>query len=234
MNDARTPVPSGAGGAVDAFLKKLAAMPQTRTQAAGRLIFALDATMSRQPTWDQACAIQADMFRETATLGGLSIQLVHFGGFGEFAATPWIGRSEELIRHMSGVSCRGGKTQIERVLRHALVEAKRGRVAALVYVGDACEEEADALARAAGELGLVGVPAFLFHEGGEPRAAAIFRDVARLSRGAYCPFDAGSARQLKELLSAVAVYAAGGRKALEDFGRRNGGGAARLLIGQVR
>ena len=42
----------------------------------GRLIFALDATASREPTWDRACRIQGEMFEATAALGGLDIQLV--------------------------------------------------------------------------------------------------------------------------------------------------------------
>jgi len=77
------------------------------------------------------------------------------------------------------------------------------------------------------------VPAFVFHEGGEPHAASAFRQIARLTNGAYCPFDAASARQLKELLSAVAVYAAGGRRALEDYSKRTGGSVP-LLVSQVK
>ena len=69
------------------------------------------------------------------------------------------------------------------------------------------EEDVDRLAKLAGELGLIGVPVFLFQEGREPKAERAFREIARLSRGAYCPFDAGSAKQLRELLTAVAVYA---------------------------
>lgn len=90
------------------------------------------------------------------------------------------------------------------------------------------EENPKELYGFAGQLGVLGVPVFIFHEGGELLAANTFREIAHLSRGAYCPFDAGSAQQLKELLSAVAVYAAGGRKALEDFGQRKGGMALRL------
>ena len=55
----------------------------------------------------------------------------------------------------------------------------------------------------AGELGMLGVPAFFFHEGGDPTAQSCFRQMAKLTRGAYCHFDASSAAQLKELLSAV-------------------------------
>ena len=77
-------------------------------------------------------------------------------------------------------------------------------------------------------VGLLGVPVFVFHEGGEAVAARALQQIARLSNGAYCRFDRNSAQQLRDLLSAVAVYAAGGRRALEDYGRRTGGRALML------
>jgi hypothetical protein len=210
-------------GGVDAFLKKLAGMSTVRPVGArGRMIFALDATASRQPTWDQACEIQAEMFTEAGSLGGLDIQLVYYRGFGEFEASPWLGASAELTRRMTGVLCLGGRTQIGRVLRHAIAETKRQRVNALVFVGDCMEESIDELCDMAGQLGVLGLPMFLFHEGRDRIAADAFQQMARLSGGACCPFDAGSAKQLRELLRAVAAYAAGGRQALENFSRHAG------------
>jgi hypothetical protein len=224
--------PEHAGG-VDAFLKKLAAMPVVRPAGPrGRLIFALDATASRQPTWDQACELQAEMFVEAAALGGLDIQLVYYRGFGEFEASDWLGQSAELTRKMTGVRCLGGRTQIGRVLRHAVAETKRQRVNALVFVGDAMEEAIDRLCDLAGQLGVLGLPVFLFHEGRDPAAEAAFQQIARLSGGACCPFDASSAKQLRELLRAVAIYAAGGFKALENFSR-TAGGPVLLLTNQL-
>ena len=123
--------------------------------------------------------------------------------------------------------------EIERVLRHALGEQKRHKLDALVFVGDCMEEDADKLCALAGELGLLGVPVFVFHEGPDAVAGRIFQQIARLSGGAYCRFDSGSAEQLKALLSAVAVYAAGGRHALEDFGKSRGG-VVKQLTHQVR
>ncbi len=84
------------------------------------------------------------------------------------------------------------------------------------------EEDVDGLCQLAGELGMLRVPAFVFQEGQEPVARQAFEQIARLSCGAYCSFDASSAQQLRELLSAVAVYAAGGRRALKDYSRRAG------------
>lgn len=208
---------------IAAFLNQVAAAPKPAGAARGRLIFALDATASRQPTWDRACHIQGEMFQETAALGGLALQLVWYRGLGEFEALPWLTNATELTGHMNRVGCAGGLTQIRRVLAHALEETRRQRIGALVFVGDCMEEEPGELYELAGQLGITGVPVFLFQEGGEPVASRVFRRIAELSHGAYSAFDTGSAQQLRELLRAVAVYAAGGRPALEDFGRRQGG-----------
>ncbi len=206
--------------AIDAFVEKVRSTPVIKSgQERGRLMFAMDATGSREPSWDRACQLQGEMFTETATLGGLDIQLCYYRGFGEFEASPWLSSGDALLRRMTSVSCRGGHTQIEKVLRQAIEQTKQKKVQALVFVGDCMEEDADRLCHLAGELGMLGVPAFLFHEGDEPAAQRAFKEIARLTRGAYCAFDAASAGQLRDLLSAVAVYAAGGQKALQDFGK---------------
>ena len=221
-------------GEVDAFIERLAATPAPRPAASrGRLIFAMDATASREPTWDRACQIQGEMFEATAALGGLEIQLAFYRGFGQFRHSKWVTDSMSLVNHMTGVRCLGGLTQIRKVLRHAIKETGRQKVDAVVFVGDFVEEDVDELCHHAGELGILGVPVFVFHEGGAPHAASAFRQIARLTNGAYCAFDAASARQLKELLSAVAVYAAGGRRALEDYSKRTGGSVP-LLVRQVK
>lgn len=195
----------------------------------GRLVFALDATMSRQPTWDLATRIQAEMFEEVSAVGGLSVQLVYFRGFREFSASPWVADAAGLGAAMTGVDCRGGKTQLGRVLAHVREEAARETIAALVYVGDCFEEQPDPVLDLAGELGMRGVRAFLFQEGRDARAARVFRGIAQMTHGAYAPFDAGSAAQLRALLRAVAAYAAGGMAALSDHASRAGGAAMRLL-----
>jgi hypothetical protein len=218
---------------VDAFLKKVAAAPAPAGQGRGRLVFAMDATASRRPTWDTACHIQAEMFKETKALGGLEVQLVYYRGFGEFEASPWVSDADKLLRRMTGVGCMAGHTQIARVLRHAAAETRKAKVGALVFVGDCLEEDVDELGHLAGELGLLGVPCFMFHEGGDPIARSAFEQIARLSGGAFCRFDSSSAQQLRDLLAAVAVYAAGGRKALGDYSQRKGG-VVRQLTHQVR
>lgn len=214
---------------VDAFLRDLQrAPPPPPSTGRGRLIFALDATASREPSWDRACRIQGEMFEATAALGGLDVKLVYYRGFNECKASRWMTNAADLHRVMRSVSCVGGETQIERVLAHALSETKKQRVGALVFVGDAMEENIDRLCQLAGELGLNGVPIFLFHEGDNPTAGRAFQQMTRLSRGAYLRFDLASADRLKDLLGAVAVYAAGGYRALTAYGDRKGGEVLRL------
>jgi len=214
---------------VDAFLRKVAATPAPAiTGESGRLIFAMDATASRKPAWDHACHLQAQMFEVTSSLGGLAIQLCYYRGYQEFKATRWLVDAAELQRLMSAVHCLGGHTQIEKVLSHALSENKTKRVNALIFVGDCMEEDVDRLCQIAGKLGIHGVPAFMFHEGDEANAKFAFQQIAKLTNGAYCPFDAGSAQQLRDLLTAVAVYAAGGRRALENFSTSHGETVKRL------
>lgn len=209
---------------VTAFLEKVALTAAVHSpDGRGRLIFAMDATSSREPTWDRACHIQGQMFEETEALGGLEVQLLFYRGFGECKTSPWVDSSTGLVRSMTSVRCLGGQTQIVKVLRHAAKETKKKKVNALIFVGDCVEEDIDRLCHLAGELGVLGVPMFIFHEGDDPIARKAFEQMARLTGGACCRFDTSSAHQLRELLSAVAVYAAGGRRALEDYGRRAGG-----------
>ena len=229
-NSEQTPAPVSSRSEIETFLDRVRALgPSSAQGARGRLLFALDATMSRQPTWDTACTLQADMFREAAGIGGLDIQLVYFRGLNECRASGWVSDRKQLADLMSRIDCRGGQTQIGKVLNHARHEHARGKVQALVFVGDAMEEAIDSLCQAAGELGILGVPVFMFQEGDDPIAENAYREIARLSRGAYCRFDTGSAHQLGELLRAVAAYAAGGVRALKELSSRRSAGAQQLL-----
>jgi hypothetical protein len=224
------PAPASSRPEIDAFIERVRSLdPAAAGGARGRLIFALDATMSRQPTWDTACTLQAEMFREAGSAGGLDIQLVYFRGLSECRASGWVTGSGKLADLMARIDCRGGHTQIGKVLSHARQENARQKVQALVFVGDAMEEKIDDLCAAAGELGLLGVPVFMFQEGHDAVAENAYREVARLSRGAYCRFDTGAAHELGELLRAVAAYAAGGKKALAELSARRAGGASALL-----
>ena len=222
---------SATNAEIDAFIQKVALNPASAPAGErGRLIFALDATASREPTWDRACQIQGHMFQEASSVGGLDIQMAYYRGFGEFKASDWLTDSGQLVRQMTKVFCLGGQTQIAKILKHAIAEGNARKVNAVVFVGDCMEESVDELCQLAGELGILGVPTFIFQEGDEPIAGRAFKQIARLTGGAHCSFDASSADQLRDLLSAVAVFAAGGRKALESFSKR--AGREVLLIAQ--
>jgi hypothetical protein len=173
------------------------------------------------------------MFRAVKEVGGLDVQLVYFRGYGETRASKWVSDPEALAHLMTRVSCQGGYTQIRKVLTHARREAEQNKVNAVVYVGDCMEEDIDELSQRAGALGLLGVPMFLFQEGREPKAELAFKEIARLTRGAYCRFDAGSSLQLRDLLSAVAIYATGGHKALRDYSTATNSSAAVRLLEQL-
>jgi hypothetical protein len=211
---------------IDAFLSKMHGLTTKTTAIGGRLIFSLDATASRQPSWNTACELQAEMFREVAAIGGLSVQLVYYRGLAECRASRWVSQPEHLSGLMERIACRMGHTQIGKVLAHARWESELLKVQALVFVGDAMEENPDDLVRDAAALGKAGVPAFMFQEGTNRQVEAVFRDIAQLTKGAYCRFDPGAARQLAELLKAVAVYTTGGLTALA---KRTNTGAMKLL-----
>ena len=208
----KLPTTTSSRSEIDQFLSK-ARLPVARTDA--RLIFALDATASREATWDRACSLHAEMFDVTSELGGLAVQLCYFRGHKEFCASRWVNEPRELLKEMSGVRCAGGLTQTHHLLDHALAENKRQAIGAVVFIGDAFEEDIDASCDLAGRLGLLKVPIFVFQEGSDQSATLAFRQFAQLSGGAHCHLDSTSAATLRDLLRAVATYVAGGQAALK-------------------
>ncbi len=212
----------------DAFVEQVGRLPARPAGTRGRLLFAMDATASREPTWDHACAIQGEMFVAADALGGLDVRLGFYRGFDEFKVSRWTSDGRELARLMGAVRCLAGRTQIGRLLRFAGEQRRESRIDALVFVGDCCEEDVDAVGHEAGQLGLLGLPVFVFQEGDDRTASRLFPQIARLTRGAHCKFDRNSPEELKRLLGAVAAYAAGGRDALLRYSRDKGGAAARL------
>jgi hypothetical protein len=223
---------------------RVAALLEKVRATRGRLIFALDATASREGTWDMAAQLQARMFEEAAKIGGLDVQLVYYRGTDEVRHSSWFSDAHELVSRMSTIRCMAGETKIRRVLQHIRAEHEREKVSAAIFIGDAMEEPPQELYDTAAGLG---VPVFLFQEGdglalyvdqrGEfvrehpPQTVEqIFRELARLTGGAYGKFNAGAAAQLGELLRAVAAFAVGGFTALADLRTES----ARKLLSQMK
>jgi hypothetical protein len=200
---------------LDNFLADMMATKKSDVAASGRLVFALDATMSREETWDMACQMQGDMFKTVASIGGLNVQLVYYRGLDECRASRWVADPEKLANLMTCIDCRSGHTQIGKVLTHAKRETGLLKVAAVVFVGDAFEEDADEVVPIARELGKLNTPVFMFQEGEDHSVERVFREITKASGGAYYRFDSGSADKLRELLKLVATFAVGGIAALE-------------------
>ncbi len=222
---------NSSGQEIAQFLRQVKQLP-AQNQNQGRLLFAIDATASRQHTWDTATHLQASLFQATDNIGGLLAQLCYYRGFSEFVATPWYNSAAKLKAAMQPVNCLGGHTQIERLLRHVLKQTKESSINAVVFIGDAVEENADTLCHLAGQLALYNTPLFLFHEGHDHQVKSVFQQMAQLSGGAYCPFDSNSAAALADLLGAVATYASGGANALIKLSTRNS--AAKHLAAQLK
>jgi hypothetical protein len=220
--------------AVDSFVNQIRRLPRRNTGLqSGRLLFAIDATASREAAWDLATSVQSEMFLSASGLGGLDVRLAFYRGFDEFKVSRWTSDGRELARLMSSVRCLAGRTQIARVLRYASEQRRESRIDAVIFVGDCCEEDVDQVGHEAGQLGLLGLPVFVFHEGNDRTASRLFPQIAKLTRGAYCKFDRNSPDELRRLLGAVAAYAAGGCEALVKYGRDKGGAAA-LLTHQLK
>jgi hypothetical protein len=222
---------------IAALLEKARAAPR------GRLLFSIDGTASREPMWDMATTLTAGMFTEAARLGGINVQLCHFGG-DEFHHSSWCPDAHEVVNLMRTIRCKSGATQIAKVLRHIWIENQRQKVDAAVFIGDACEERPGELYDVA--MGLA-VPMFMFQEGdslaiyldehGEivnehppMKVERVFREIAEITGGAYGKFDAGAAGRLGEMLRAVAAFASGGIKALTNQNTDS----ARLLLAQMK
>lgn len=181
----------------------------------GNLIVALDATASRQGTWDQATHLTSQMFKAVAATGALSMQVGYFRGDSTCAFSAWKDDPLTLMHTMQKIVCAGGLTQIRKVLEHAAKENAKQKVSAMIYIGDHVEEHGgDTRDMIAGLAHKLTMPVFVFQEGDEEFAGEVFKDIARITNGKYFKFAPESLPQLADVLATIAKFAVGGTKAL--------------------
>ena len=210
----QTPTKTTVSKDITNFLKQGKAI-STYRQKQSRLLFGIDATASRQPTWDAACRTQGELFTAAHQISNIAIQLCFYRGFSEFTVSDWLTSETDLKHQIEKVACQGGQTQILRLLKHAIFEHNKLAVSVLLFIGDACEENQDQLYNLAGQCGLLQLPIFIFQEGTDRKATDSFRALANLSGGVHTTFDASSASTLAALLGALSRYVVGGIQALE-------------------
>jgi hypothetical protein len=185
---------------------------------AGRLIFGLDLTGSREASLRHARTATAAMFDTIKTIGAVAVKLVYYRGT-ECKSSAWHDDAAVVSRAMLDLSCKTGNTQIARVLKLALTE--REKLSGVVFVGDHCEDSSDELLTLAATLGKLSIPLFIFHEIVDHdryalQARPVFERMATLSGGIYTEFRPDSGAILRELLSTVAAFAAGGSEAVKQ------------------
>jgi hypothetical protein len=191
-----------------------------------RLVFAVDATASREPAW--AAARQVTDALVKALPGELDVALAVHGGSRVHTFTAFTSDAATLRDRAAGVACQAGLTRLLPILFASL---KQPAVRVIIYIGDVFEESVSNGRRLADDLGQQGTKLIVLHDTSDPAArrdAEMFWDLAKRTGGCVLPFDANAPGRLRDLLSAVAVYAVGGEKLLRER-RHDLPGATALL-----
>lgn len=186
-----------------------------------RLVFGVDATASREPTWTSAKQITDRMF--DAIPGALDVALAVHGGsqlhtFTEFSADPQAFRAQA-----ARVRCEAGQTQICELL-HRAIEA--GGVRVVSYIGDAFEEMPEEAFALADRCKLRGIKVVILADQAGEHALQVFREIAERTGGAVLDFRSGELDLMGEVLEGVAALALGGRKLLASSAKPG----AKLLL----
>jgi hypothetical protein len=179
-----------------------------------RLVFAVDATASREPAW--AAARQVTDALVKALPGELDVALAIHGGSRVHTFTAFTNDARTLRDLAAGVGCHAGMTRLLPILDASL---KRQAVRVVIYVGDVFEESLPQGRQLADQMGAQGIKLIVLHDTADRSArrdAEVFWDLAKRTGGCVLPFDATASGRLRDLLSAVAVYAVGGEKLLRE------------------
>jgi hypothetical protein len=179
-----------------------------------RLVFAVDATASREPAWAAARKVTDALVK--ALPGELDVALAVHGGSRVHTFTGFTNDPATLRDRAAGVTCEAGITRLLPILSASL---KQSSVRVIVYIGDVFEESIPQGRHLADSLGLRGTKLIVLHDTADPSArrdAEVFWDLAKRTGGCVLPFDASASGRLRDILSAVAVYAVGGEKLLRE------------------
>ncbi len=177
-----------------------------------RLVFAVDATASREPAW--AAARQVTDALVQALPGELDVALAVHGGSRVHTFTGFTSDARTLRDRAAGVTCQAGSTRLLPILSASL---KQPAVRVVVYIGDVLEESLAHGRPLADQMGAQGIKLFVLHDTADrsaQRYAEVFWDLAKRTGGCVLPFDPSAPGRLRDLLSAMAVYAVGGEKLL--------------------
>ncbi len=177
-----------------------------------RLVFAVDATASREPAW--AAARQVTDALVKALPGELDVALAVHGGTRVHTFTAFTNDATMLRDRAAGVTCEAGLTRMLPILSASL---KQPAVRVVVYIGDVFEESLLQGRQLADAMGRQGTKLIVLHDTSDhaaARSAELFWDLAKRTGGCVLPFEASASGKLRDLLSAVAVYAVGGEKLL--------------------
>ena len=179
-----------------------------------RLVFAFDATASREPAWATARQVTDALVR--ALPGELDVALAVHGGSRLHTFTDFSPDARTLRDRAAGISCVPGFTRMLPILSGSL---KRAGVRVVVYIGDVFEESLGQGRKIADAMAARGIKLIVLHDTSDHSArnhAEIFNDLARRTGGCVLPFDAGAPDKLRELLAALAVFAVGGTELLRQ------------------
>jgi hypothetical protein len=177
-----------------------------------RLIFAVDATASREPAWTAARQVTDVLVK--ALPGALDVALAVHGGSRVHTFTAFTSDANTLRDRAAGVSCVAGMTRLLPILSASL---KHPAVRVVIYIGDVFEENLLRGRQIADAMGAQRTRLIVLHDTTDPAArrdTEVFWDLAKRTGGCVLPFDAAAPGRLRDILSAVAVYAVGGEKLL--------------------
>ncbi len=190
------------------------------------ICFVIDATGSRQHSWQQAQRTQAEMFDAVKSAGNLKLSIVcHRGNrvsdLGTFA-TP-----ADAKRSMAAVSCEAGNTEIIGSLKAAMGK----KPSTIIMIGDCFEENFGDLQQVCSKLAAEQIRVYAFVEGNDPNGQHAYKMAADLTGGIFQPF--GSGLDLSDLCVAAAVFDVGGQQAFDKL-IASGHAGAKALEHQVK